>query len=331
MIRKWSGLHLALVALVAGAGSCGTQEGPGGDAGTDTGLDGIGACTATAEADLSGWWAMRAFVRLEMHEDPAAAIHVCDDPPLAMALVTWVIRLDGTSGTIPATFRICAIQLPQVTASLADCSMDETFVAYLLTSDALDGTLDDVEHETTVTVTDAGGCARLETDGIFVRIGIPSDFDDTAPLPGWDLECAGTTATECVPGYETDVRDTDSDGAPGGTFEIDTDPAGLVDGVAWATLRHTPDPDGIVTGNSLVRGGLAPGLEYDLVGSDAEMSGLPMDTPTVKRNLPDFAAIPEGSTFVMVRVDGAHGSVDLTGGDGVVECSDVLEAAGLFD
>lgn len=327
MPRKWSSLAIAL--LVA---SCGPGPGSDADAGTDAETDESTECLPTSGTDLEGWWALRAYVRLEMHEDPTATVHVCDDPPYAMATLTWVVHLGAASGSsMPLSFRTCEILLPQVTASFAECSMDETFVAYLLTSETLDESLPLSEHTGEARLSEEGGCASLSTRDLFVRIGIPADFDDAVPLPGWDLECSGTTALECVPGFETDVLDTDSDGNPGATFEIDTDPAGLVEGVAWATLRHTPNPSATVTGNVLLTGDLEPLLEYDFVGSDAQMAGLDIDTPTVKRNLPDFVPTPEGSRFVMVRADGAGGSTDLTAGDGVLDCPEVLAASGLFE
>jgi hypothetical protein len=311
--------------LVLSCGSRGDEP----DAGVDAAPDGTSECTPGSEFDLEGWWALKVFIRLEMVEDPMATVHVCDE--LALATVTWILRADATSdGEATFAFRTCDIQLPQVTVSFADCSLDENFIAYLLTSDSLDASLPIDEHPGTVAVAIPDRCAELTTEDIFVRIGIPSDFDDSVPLPGWDLDCTGTTSLECVPGYETDVQDTDSDGHPGATFEIDTEPLGLIEGFAWATLRHMPNLHGTARDSTLVEGVLEPVLEYDIVGSDASMSGLDIDTPTVKRNLPEFVPLAEGSTFTLIRVDGAHGAVDLTS-DGSVSCDDVLSMPGLFD
>jgi len=328
MSGKWLRLLAGSLPALACACGPGSPAGPDADAGADT----LGECVPPAEADLEGAWALRAFVRLEMLEDPAAVIHVCDDPPVALATVTWLVRMEPEAGgEAGLAFRSCAIELPQVTASFADCTLGETFVAYLMTSDALDGSLPLVERSGLARTEVRDGCLGFESDDLFVRIGIPSDLADTVPLPGWDLSCTGTTAIECVPGFETNVLDTDSDGSPGVTFEIDTDPSGLVEGMAWATLRHTPNPRGTVLGATSVSGRLEPVLEYDVVGSDASMSGLPIDTPTVKRNLPRFVPIAEGSYFLMVRIDGRHGSVDLGGGDGVITCDEVNASPGLFD
>jgi hypothetical protein len=264
-----------------------------------------------------------------MVEDPMASVHVCDD--LALATVTWILRVDsGSGGEIPFTFRTCDIQLPQVTVSFAECSLEENFIAYLLTSASLDASLPVDEFPGSISMTIPDRCAEIATDDIFVRVGIPADYDDSVPLPGWDLDCTGSTSLECVPGYETDVQDTDSDGHPGATFEIDTEPLGLIEGFAWATLRHLPNLRGTARDSTLVVGDLAPVLEYDIVGSDASMAGLDIDTPTVKRNLPEFVPLVEGSRFTLVRVDGAHGAPDLTSG-GSVTCADVLSVPGLFD
>jgi len=327
MPRKWSLLLLFLASVVL-AFSCGSG-GAEPDAGVDGTPDGTSECTPGSEIDLEGWWALRVFIRLEMVEDPLATVHVCDD--LALATVTWILRADPASdGEATFTFRTCDIQLPQVTVSFADCSLDETFIAYLLTSDSLDASLPLDEHTGTITVTVPDRCAEISTEDIFVRVGIPPDFDDSIPLPGWDLDCTGTTSLECVPGYETYVQDTDSDGHPGATFEIDTEPLGLIEGFAWATLRHMPNLHGTARDSTLVEGVLGPVLEYDIVGSDASMSGLDIDTPTVKRNLPEFVPLAEGSSFTLVRVDGAHGALDLAS-DGSVTCEDVLSVPGLFD
>ncbi len=327
MSRKWSLIHAFLVSstLVISCGS----GGAGSDAGTDGTPDGTSECTPGADVDLEGWWALRVFIRLEMVEDPLATVHVCDD--LALATVTWIVHADATAGgEAPFTFRTCDIQLPQVTVSFAECSMDESFIAYLLTSSSLDASLPVSEYPGTLSVSVPDRCAEITTGDIFVRIGIPEDFDDSAPLPGWDLDCTGSSSLECVPGYETDVQDTDSDGHPGATFEIDTEPLGLIEGFAWATLRHLPNLRGTARDSTLVEGGLEPMLEYDIVGSDAAMAGLDIDTPTVKRNLPEFVPLSEGSSFTLVRIDGQHGAMDLTSG-GSVTCTDVLSTPGLFD
>jgi hypothetical protein len=326
MARKWL-MALLVVWLASG---CGPGGGAGDDSSTDTDADGSAGCVAPDEADLQGWWAVRAFIRLEMREDPLAVIHVCDDPPLSLALVTWVMQVDEpASGVASYTFRTCAIELPQVTVSFADCSLGETLIAYILTSSALDESLDDESYSGTAEITESGGCAGLRTSDLFVHIGIAEDYDWAVPLPGWDVDCTGS-AVDCVPGFETDVLDTDDDGDPGATIEIDTDPPDLLEGVAWATLRHSPNIDGRLSSSALVTGDMAPQLEYDVVGSDAFMSGLPMDTPTVKRNIPDFYPLTDGSHFILVRVDGRHGAVDLTSG-GEATCAAVNSASGLFE
>ncbi len=326
-------LAAAFCGLLSFAG-CSTTQGTS-DAGTDATSDADVPCPTPAGStfDLQGWWAMRVFVRLTMEEDPGANIHVCDEPPIAMATVTWLLKVEEptTGDQIPFTFRTCALTLPSVTASFADCSLDELLVAYLHTGEALDASLSLVEYSGTLTVSESAGCMGASSDDLFVHIGIPADFDSAVPLPGWDPECAGTTAIQCVTGFSDNVLDTDSDGSPGATFWIETDPPGLVTGTALATLRHFPGMRASRLSDSLVTGELRPVLEYDFVGSDASMAGLVMDTPAVQRNLPDFIPIEEGSIFTMVRVDGLHGAVDLTGTDGDVQCSAVLETAGLFD
>ena len=327
MSRKWSLVPvlclLSLLVISCGSGENGT------DAGTDATPDGSTECTPGGEIDLEGWWALRVFIRLEMVEDPLATVHVCDE--LALATVTWILNVEpAADGEAAFSFRTCDIQLPQVTVSFADCDLGETFIAYLLTSASLDASLPLEEYPGTLAIAVPDRCAEVTTDDISVRVGIPFDFDDAVPLPGWDLECTGTTSLECVPGYETDVQDTDSDGYPGATFEIDTEPLGRIEGYAWATLRHLPNLWGTARDSTLVEGGLSPVLEYDIVGSDASMSGLDIDTPTVKRNLPAFIPIADGSTFTLVRIDGEHGAIDLTSA-GSVSCTDVLSTPGLFD
>ena len=198
------------------------------------------------------------------------------------------------------------------------------------TSEALDASLPETAFDGAFTVTTHEGCHALTTDDIFLRVGIAPDYDDAVPLPGWDLDCTGTTAADCVPGFATDVIDTDDDGNPGATFVISTEPPGLVTGMAHVTLRHTPHPLGTFPNPIVLGGSLEPTLDYDVVSSDATMAGLDIDTPTVKRSLPDFIPLAEGSTFVMVRVDGRDGAPDLSEG-GTVTCEAVNSAAGLFD
>jgi hypothetical protein len=66
-------------------------------------------------------------------------------------------------------------------------------------------------------------------------------------------------------------------------------------------------------------------MEYDVVGSGADLQGIPMDEPTVKRNIPRFRIPEVGSTYKMVRVDGAYGSPDLDAdGDTIVSCDELM-------
>jgi hypothetical protein len=314
--------------------SC-TGGSPGNADGTSEVVDGIDApCSTPAgtEIDIEGMWALKVFVRLEMRQDEGATIHVCDDPPVSVATVTWLLDVEArANSSVPFSFRTCEITLPSVSASFVDCSYDELLVAYLYTSEALDDSLPAEAFDGELILQQEGGCLEAVTDDLFVRIGIPADFDDGNPLPGWDPECSGTTALQCVPGYEEHVMDTDADGDPAATFWIETDPSGMVEGTAWATLRHTPGLCADSFGEAVVSGGLSPMLEYDFVGSDVVMAGLAIDTPTVKRNFPDFIPLAEGSVFTMVRVDGKNDAVDLRGPGGTIDCAAVLERPGLFD
>lgn len=326
-------LLLSGLVMVIATG-CDDGDHGGTDASTDTGADTTGTCETPSGStfDLEGTWALKAFIRLRMQEHADANIHVCNDPPIAMATVTWVMQVgtQDTSGA-PFTFRTCDIQLPEISASFAECAHEELLVAYLHTGDALDEALPLSEYTGKLTVDEIEGCISATTNDLFVHIGISRDYDASSPLPGWDPECAGTTATQCVEGFEEDVLDTDSDGDPAATFWIETDPPGMVTGTAWATLRHTTGLSASRLDDALVTGTLDPTLEYDFVGSDATMAGLDIDTPAVQRNFPVFIPLADGSIFTMVRVDGTHGAVDLSDGAGTVSCAAVMGATGLFE
>ncbi len=334
MPGKWASAPILVYLLVSTCWGCVGDGNGSTDAQSDTAQDQGPECTPEpgAGVDLSGWWAVRVYVMLEMIEDPGATIHVCNDPPMSLATVTWLLDAGEPSGEeIGYTFQTCALTLPEVEASFADCTLDETLTAFLLTTDTLDASLPLVQGTGTMRVPGLERCSDLESDDLYVRIGVDPGFPDGIPLPGWDPGCTGSTAEECVAGYSENVQDTDSDGFPGGTFQILTDPVGLVEGFARATLRHSPNLRGTVRSDVLVDGDLLPTLEYDLVGSDAAMAGLDIDTPTVKKNLPTFVPVAGGSQFVMVRVDGAHGSPDLGGGDGMVDCAELLASPWVFD
>jgi hypothetical protein len=121
------------------------------------------------------------------------------------------------------------------------------------------------------------------------------------------------------------VIDEDGDGLPGVSLEVHTDPVDTIAGQAYTTWRTNPHMHGKAWSSTLIQGDLSPTMEYDVVGSGAHLQGIPMDEPTVKRNIPRFVMPDEGSTYRMVRVDGLHGSQDVdVDGDTTVSCEELM-------
>lgn len=283
--------------------------------------------------ELRGWWGARAWVRVEAVTSPEGIVRMCPDPYPGVAVLTLMIHLtERTGNRIDYDFVVCEILMPRVTAALAPCEEEEFVDVQLELGPHLAAY---IPNQTFHGYADVGGvepCSDYISDNLDITYG----YDATAigpddPLPGWDMDCASTTPEACVDGWEH-VFDEDADGHPGVSLQVTTEPVDTIRGQAYTTWRTNPHMHGVAWSSTLVQGDLSPTMEYEVVGSGADLQGIPMDEPTVKRNIPRFHIPASGSSFRMVRVDGALGAVDLDeDGDGSVSCDELMARSELLE
>ncbi len=326
MPRSTQGLVLPLIALAAWACSGGPA---GEDAGTDGPPDAGEVCQPDPDEslDLLGWWGSRAWVHVEMVTSPEGIVRMCPDPHPGVALLTLVINLHTQDGDrIDYDFVVCEIGMPTVTASLAPCAEEEFLSVNLELGPHLMAYIPSQEFHGHAEIGGTAPCSSYVSDTLDITYGYdPSGVASEQPLPGWGMECAGSTPEVCVNDWEH-VIDEDGDGHPGVSLQVTTDPVDTIRGQAYTTWRTNPHMHGQAWSSTLIQGSLSPTMEYDVVGSGADLQGIPMDEPTVKRNVPRFLIPTSGSTYKMVRVDGEHGSADLDAdGDSVVSCDELME------
>lgn len=326
MPLRLPGLALTIAALAAGACSGGAS---GDDASTDGEADEVEACQPDPDEtlDLLGWWGSRAWVHVEMVTSPEGIVRMCPDPHPGIALLTLVIDLHTQEGDrIDYDFVVCEIGMPTVTASLAPCEEEEFLSVNLELGPALMAYIPSQEFHGHAELGGTSPCSAYVSDSLDITYGYdPSGVGPDDPLPGWDMECAGSTPEACVNAWDL-VIDEDGDGSPGVSLQVTTDPVDTLRGQAYTTWRTNPHMHGLAWSSTLIQGDLSPTMEYDVVGSGADLQGIPMDEPTVKRNIPRFHIPEAGSTYKMVRVDGAHGSADLDAdGDTIVSCDELME------
>ncbi|MBW2260984.1 MAG: hypothetical protein JRG91_03345 [Deltaproteobacteria bacterium] len=319
-------LALPLIALAA----CACSGGPGSrDAGTDGTDDAAEVCQPGSgeTLDLLGWWGTRAWVQVEMVTSPEGIVRMCPDPHPGIALLTLVINLHTQSGDrIDYEFVVCEIGMPTVTASLAPCSEEEFLNVNLELGPHLMAYIPSQEFHGHAEIGGTQPCSAYTSDTLDITYGYdPSVVASDEPLPGWDVECGGSTPEACVNDWGS-VIDEDGDGHPGVSLQVTTDPVDTIQGQAYTTWRTNPHMHGQVWSSTLIQGDLSPTMEYDVVGSGADLQGIPMDEATVKRNIPRFLIPTTGSTYKMVRVDGEHGSQDLDAdGNSIVTCEELME------
>jgi hypothetical protein len=319
-----SSLPVSVLAVACAACS---RPGPSADASTDGELDGECVPGRDGELDLLGFWGARAWVRVEMVTSPEGIVRMCPDPHPGVAVLTLVIDLHTQAGErIDYDFAVCEIGMPTVRAALAPCPEEEFVDVSLELGPHLASYIPAQEFSGWAVVSGTRPCSSYVSDSLDVTYGYdPAAVGPDDPLPGWDLACGGSTPGACVDGWEH-VIDEDGDGHPGVSLQVTTDPVDTIRGRAYTTWRTNPHMHGIAWSSTLIQGDLSPMMEYDVVGSGADLQGIPMDEPTVKRNIPRFVIPAEGSTYRMVRVDGLHGSTDLDAdGDGAVSCAELME------
>lgn len=328
IFARLAGPRAAALAAMALALSACQGGGTGTDAASDADPDSTAECVPSPgeEIDLIGTWGARAWIRVEMVTSPEGVVRVCPDPFPGMTVLTLMIRLSEKTGSrIDYDFRVCEMVFPQVTAALAPCDLDEHVYVQIGLGPELTAYIPGQSFEGWAEVGGTGRCSTYVSDSLDITYGfLPSMVASSDPLPGWDLACTGDTPEACVSSWGA-VIDEDADGFPGVSLRVSTEPVATITGLAYTTWRTNPHMHGIAWSSSLIEGDLSPTMEYEVVGSGANLQGIEMDEPTVKRNIPSFLLPPDGSTFRMVRVDGLHGSEDLDAdGDGDVDCSELM-------
>jgi hypothetical protein len=314
----------SLCLLLSGCPDAGSAN----DASTDDPVDAPEECRpeSGSEIDLLGWWAAKAWVRVEVVTSPEGIVRMCPDPHPGVAVLTLMIHLrEQTGSRIDYDFVVCEIAMPRVTTALAPCEFEEYLSVQLELGPELAAYIPSQEFHGYAELGGEGPCSTYVSDTLDITYGYdPEVIDSEEPLPGWNMACGATVPEVCVSHWDN-VIDEDGDGHPGVSLQVTTDPVNAIWGQAYTTWRTNPHMHGEAWSSTLIQGDLSPTMEYDVVGSGATMEGIPMDEPTVKLNIPRFLIPAEGSSFRQVRVDGLHGSENLDAdGDDVVDCEELM-------
>lgn len=328
------GTGLAGVLLACGVMGC---SGPstGHDASADAGTDREDGCIPSGDEplDLLGTWGARSWIRVELVTSEDGVVRMCPSPHPGITYLTLLIDLMEMRGTeIDYEFVVCEIDMPRVRAAVAPCDLDEYVWVNLELGQQLASYITGQVFPGQAQLTGETACSGYLSHGMDITYGFdPGMVGPGDPLPGWDLDCGGSTPEACVTDWAS-VMDEDADGHPGVSLQVTTEPVDTITGQAYTTWRTNPHMTGVAHSSILIQGQLAPTMEYDVVGSGAQLQGLYMDEKTVKRNLPIFQLPDQGSTFRMLRVDGEYGSPDLDGnGDGKVDCQELMSNIDIFE
>jgi hypothetical protein len=308
--------------------------GSGSDGSTDADTDNPDGCVPEQDEDLDllGVWGARSWIRVELETSEDGIVRMCPSPHPGITYLTLLITLREQAGSrIDYDFVVCEIDMPRVRAAIVPCDLDEYLWVNLELGPALAAYIPTQVFEGHADIGGDGPCSSYVSH-MDITYGYDAAMvDPLDPLPGWEVACGSTTPEVCVAAWDT-VIDEDSDGHPGVSLQVSTEPIDTITGQAYTTWRTNPHMSGVAVSNVLIQGELAPMMEYDVVGSGAQLQGLHMDEKTVKRNLPIFILPSAGSTFRMVRVDGLYGSEDLdTNEDGEVDCEELMSRLGIFE
>jgi len=312
-----------LVSIVV-VGGCGGGNGGAADADadsdadTDSDTDADSDVDCPADADLVGVWGVRARLGVTITERPDAIVHLCPSPQQATA--TLFLRLDVTSqdGTnVVQTLNVCDVRFPTISGRATPCDQDgEDVPVEIALGDGLAALIPTIDIPGTGTLEPGGdGCLEYRPTRAVVTLGTTFD-DDRAALPEWTDGCE-TTPAECVDGF-AQLEDDDADAELGVTLTATSD---LLDGEAYVAFRTAPEMTGHVIEADTLVGEVDPILEYSIVDSDIELSGLPLDTYLVIQSLPTIDPDAATSSFTALRST-------VIGGD---DCAAIVAAENAFD
>ncbi|MBI2897707.1 MAG: hypothetical protein HYY06_29385 [Deltaproteobacteria bacterium] len=324
-------LALCIPFLLLLASGCGDDDDTGtdGDADADSDADADGDadgdgdgdadCVADpASVDLTGVWGVQTTLQARLTERPNALVHVCPESP-TIATATIYLRYDITSHQgedIESVVTFCDIVLPAPPGTVTD-DCENSITLELALGDDLAAYLPTMDFPGTATLTAEDGCATLRPSDVVLILGTDFDDDLDTPLPEWSSTTQGCGPNDggepqdCVDGWDS-VADEDGDSNPGVTLTATSE---AINGAAYVTLRTKPTLVGFVLDENTLVGTVDPTLDYALVGSDIELSDLPLDTPSVLENLPEIEPVTEGSEFIALRADGW----------GAGSCADILD------
>ncbi|NLY95229.1 MAG: hypothetical protein GXY23_14535 [Myxococcales bacterium] len=290
----------------------------------------------TGNVSVTGQWAGIADLAVGMEARRGSLVALCPNPQEQPAELLMRIHLtEGESGTTQVELQLCDLQLPTIFAAVASCPTDPSKILELsiFPSDALAAFLPTLQIFFDSGIPTEVGAGTAFRPDIFVELVGAALDDPTDPLPFWDVSregCTGSdkgTAEECVEGYER-LADDDGDGQLGVTLGASSGTNQLIAGEAYVTIRLSPQLDGTVKNEHCIEGNIALNLDFTIVDSDVNVSGLKLNTPTLNDNIPPLDFL-EKSRFKLLRADGPDVPFD-DDGDGVITCAEIRNNRGHF-
>ena len=96
-------------------------------------------------------------------------------------------------------------------------------------------------------------------------------------------------------------------------------------------LRTRPHLRGTIRDANRIAGAIDATLDYTVVGSGVQIAGNSVNASALAGVLPDFMFLADGSDFVMLRADGAGLAQWDADGNGMIDCTDLVARANLFE
>lgn len=327
------------------SGSGGTAgASSGGSAGTDGGT-GTVQCNSSSTLDLSGTWAAKVELTVNIQSQAGGEITICPAQQTRVSTLYMLFNFQQDSSnpkSIPTIqSHVCSVELPQVTAIAGTCDPNASnlITAQILIPQALQNALPKIQlGNGSATLNGTAPGATITSSQVLFVAGATTQG---AQLPKWntsDSNCnvpspsspnAGDTQqcdTSCVDSC-SNLRDDDNDGYPGITVGVcgktqsdqqqnvpcnTTDPTtagATLQGQAFLDLQITPTLTGTVQNSCEITGNVNASLTYNVVGADVTLVGsAPLSVTTAIQALPTFNVVASQSVYKMLRVDGKDGS-----------------------
>ena len=349
-IRSLSWLMTASIAAWAlgACGSSDSSAAAGGAAGAGGASGGAGAgttqlpCDSSGDVDLDGMFALAAKFSFTFGSQPGGAVTICPADQTSEGSFLGLVRLHQQPGSTQidsAEAVVCTLQLPIISAGAGQCNPGTTNLVYAglkFPQALIDACPRATLATTTGTLTSLQPGATFDLQQLTFTIGTDKTGDQ---MPTWLMDKTGCgmadvsagRIAECDPGCVSDCSslvDDDQDGWPGVTVDVcgltDDDkqqqvpcnadepnvPGATIQGRAMMDMEVDPLLKGSAVSSCEVSGNLDASIRYNVIGADLYVTNAQISVTSAIKSLPTYKVNASQSRFLLVRIDGKHGSLD---------------------